>query len=87
MQTFGSPTGTTVPCTFLNDHDGPHSWQDFADAIAPPKAVASAKEAMDLASRILDGDFDVYVELLLTAGHDRKKALRNTAGFPRRGVV
>ncbi len=77
----------SVECTFLADHDGPHSWQDYADATAPPKQAASSREAMDLASRILDGDFDAYIELLLTAGHDRKKALRNTPGFPRRGVV
>jgi hypothetical protein len=83
---FDTP-GTSIPCTYLNDHAGEHSWQDYADAVAQPVNVASSREAMDLASRILDGDFDVYVELILTAGHDRKKALRNTAGFPRRGVV
>jgi hypothetical protein len=30
------------------------------------------------------GDFDPYLEVILTAGHDRKKALRNIPGFPRR---
>lgn len=30
------------------------------------------------------GDFDPYLEIILTAGHDRKKALRNIPGFPRR---
>lgn len=84
---IGSEPGEVglLRCTFLEDHDGPCSWQDVADldrATCPPDAAA----AMDLASAILDGAYDPWLELILNAGHNRKRTLRGVPGFTGREV-
>lgn len=69
----------TIRCTFLKDHNGPCSWQAVADLDQP--ASKTAQEALDLASFIVRGDYDPYLELLLNAAHNRKRALRGAPGF------
>lgn len=58
-------------------------------ALAQPAVPCEDEEDVDLAAahaikvcnNILLGAYDPYLEMLLAAGHDRKRALRGTFGF------
>lgn len=75
--------GEAVRCTFIDGHEGPCSWQDLLEADSPMQSV-DARTAMDVASLVMRGDYDPYLELLLNAAHNRKRALRGVRGFDNR---
>lgn len=51
---------------------------DLNDAQLVPMDVTMVVKSLE------DGDYDDYLELILAAAHDRKRAKRGTRGFPRR---
>lgn len=87
-----------VVCTYVGGHSTDrHSWwslwtQDVTDAearaqaIAAEIAAASCSELPDDVAAVIDGikagDADAFLEVILAAAHDRKRALRGTRGFP-----
>lgn len=46
--------------------------------------VSPAAQAGVIVTKITAGDYDPYIEQILAAGHDRKRALRSVPGFPRK---
>jgi len=81
--------GATIGCTYISGHQTPrHSWEtlrvqdelDVATAQAARHGLPSDIEA--LLRNIRSGNADAYIEVLLATLHNRKRALRNTPGFP-----
>jgi hypothetical protein len=78
-------------CQYVFNHDGEHSWEsmsllDFVNreqAHPLPTPETPSYEVGKLVGQIDLGHWDPYIELLLTALHDRKRALRGVRGFPR----
>ena len=85
-----------VRCTYVSGHQARHSWetlqaQDDQDARREAATVREALRSADLPQAVrlvveglTAGRLDPYIEVILAAGHDRKRARRGVAGFPRR---
>jgi hypothetical protein len=65
-----------MPDVTARTREGDDRWWEVPEPLTMSAAAA--------VGHIERGDFDPYLEIILTAGHDRKKALRNIPGFPRR---
>ena len=74
-----------IQCTYIAGHTAErHSWQtlmdqDEADAEASDPTPTVVQAFLDA---ILEGEVDPYLEAILAAGHNRKRTLRGTRGFP-----
>lgn len=84
-----------IPCTFIKDHGANCSWFALkaADDIELERLREQEREQEQAVlpaevQKVLDdiqvGDFDAYLEILLSVAHGRKLALRSVRGFPRR---
>jgi hypothetical protein len=82
-----------VRCTYIEGHDAGHSFRTLEltdeterEELARASAVtvaAAPSVVQNLVGSIEDGEMDRFLELILSAAHDRKRARRGVAGFPR----
>lgn len=85
-----------VLCTYIAGHGARHSWEtlrvvDEAEALERQSDLRAAVEdsripqaLRTLVQGISSGHYDSFLELILAAAHDRKRARRGTLGFGRR---
>lgn len=82
-----------IRCTYIDGHEANHSFRtlELTDETerdelrrASAVTVAAAPSAVqEFVGQIEDGDLDRFLELILSAAHDRKRTRRGAAGFPR----
>lgn len=78
-------------CQFLSNHSGGCSWEPMkvadeaaARAASIPLAereVGTETFVLTVCGMIEDGELDDWLELILSTGHDRKRAKRGVRGF------
>lgn len=83
-----------IRCTYIEGHAAGHSFRtlEVTDEVeaeelraASATSVAAAPPLIQtIVGKIEDGEVDRYLELILSAGHDRKRARRGVPGFDRR---
>lgn len=86
---------TLLTCHYIKGHPAKdrHSWwtlkqQDACDLDAERYGIDLAdvpKDVHVLLTNITDGRIDEYLEAILAVTHNRKRAVRGTAGFAREG--
>lgn len=88
-EAYARPSGEIVRCTYIEHHPvRQHSWfavrsQDEADAATRTQVADYTPVAIQaVLNAIVRGDLDLYVEAILEAGHNRKRARRGVVGFP-----
>ncbi len=82
-----------VRCTYIEGHEADHSFRTLAYTdeaereerlrVASVAVAAAPSGVQNLVGSIEDGELDTYLELILSAAHDRKRARRGVAGFGR----
>lgn len=95
----GDKSPTHIRCTYVEGHTASHSWAtlQFCDEAAAQDERERVREGLadtDLPTavrRVVEGltagELDKYIELILAAGHDRKRARRGVYGFPRKDTA
>lgn len=85
------PEVVTMTCQYIEGHPSDrHSWfavneqDDFDAEAARQRADAQQGDGVvsEFLTRIEYGNYDSYLEAILSAAHNRKRALRGVRGFP-----
>jgi hypothetical protein len=73
-------------CQLPRGHEGDHSWEPLRQsdlrASQPEPEPVSGVEISALLVDIDSGEYDPYLENILTVAHERKRALRNRRTYP-----
>lgn len=77
---YTRPDGTTLLCQYLRHSSLQHSWSSTAshDLLSPSLTTVMVQRLVDA---IEGGLYDPYLEAILAAGHNRKRARRGVIGF------
>lgn len=83
---------THVRCTYIEGHDARHSFETLrqSDEVLRSESLRAVRASGDTPKGVQNfleaieaGLLDPYIEAILAAGHDRKRARRGVLGFPR----
>lgn len=82
-----------VRCTYIAGHSADCSFRTLAVTdesereelrrASAATVAAAPSDVQNIVGSIEDGEMDRFLELILSAAHDRKRTRRGTPGFPR----